>query len=310
MRLRQQSQLGVALITAILVMSLATITAVAMTVRKQVDFRRSENMLLHDQAYLYLLGAEDWAKQILLRDRNNNDYDSLKDDWATILPPMPVDGGSIGGHIEDLQGRFNLNNLANGDPESPDAQRFRKMLANINAPTELVNTIMDWIDADQELRFPGGAEDVQYLSGDHPYRTSNRLLESPTEILYVKGMTYEIYEQLEPAITALPESNLEINVNTAPATVLQSIIEDFTTADAEKFIEERTKEPFKKIEDFLQHPMIKGRKVVTTGIAVSSRYFLLKAQAKIGRTQSELQSILYRPDAKTIRAIVRSEGGI
>lgn len=307
-RLRAQSQLGVALITAILVMSLATITAVAMTVRKQVDFRRSENMLLHDQAYLYLLGAEDWAKQILLRDRNNNDYDSMKDDWATILPPMPVDGGSIGGHVEDLQGRFNLNNLANGDPESPDAQRFRKMLANINAPTELVNTIMDWIDPDQELRFPGGAEDVQYMSGNNPYRTSNRLLQSPTEILYVKGMTYDIYEQLEPAITALPETT-EININTASAIVLQSIIEDFTVTDAEKFIAERDKEPFKKIEDFLQHPMIKGRKVSTNGISVSSRYFLLKAQAKIGRAQAELQSILYRADQKTIRAVMRSQGG-
>ena len=50
---------GVALITAMMVMSLATITAVQMTSEQQIYFHRTENILLHEQAYLYLLSAED-----------------------------------------------------------------------------------------------------------------------------------------------------------------------------------------------------------------------------------------------------------
>lgn len=300
---------GIALLTAMLVLSLATITAVAMMARKQVDFRRSENMLRHEQAYLYLLGAEDWARHVLLRDRKDNNTDSYEDDWATILPPIPVEGGSIGGRIDDLQGRFNINNLASGDANSVDAQRFKKLLELSGASVNLVNTVMDWIDADQEPRFPEGAEDVDYLYGDAPYRAANTRLQSPTELLLVKGMTYEIYEKIEPAITVLPETT-EINVNTATALVYQSLIEDFTAADAQKLIEARNKEPFAKIEDFLSHELVKGKKVSTAGLSVSSRYFVVNALAEIGRAHSQMQSILNRADEKSIRVVLRSQGGL
>ncbi len=300
---------GVALITAMLVVSLATITAVAMMARKQVDFRRSENVLYHEQAYLYLLGAEDWAKQTLLRDRKNNDIDSYKDDWATILPPLPIEGGSIGGKIEDLQGRININNLASGDVNSVDYLRFKKLLELNDIPVGLVNTIADWLDADQDVRFPDGAEDVDYLYGDTPYRTGNRMMQSATELLLVKGLTYEIYEKIAPAIVALPD-HTDINVNTATEEVLQTLIEEFTAADAEKLIADRLKEPFVKIEDFLQHASVKGKKVTTNGLTVSSKYFLLTAEAEIGRVEATLESIIHRVDQNTLRVIARSQGGL
>ena len=300
---------GVALITAMLVLSIATITAVAMMARKHVDFRRSENALYSEQAYLYLLGAEDWAKQVLVRDRGKNLIDSYKDDWATILPPLPVDGGSIGGKIEDLQGRININNLAIGDVNSVDYLRFKQLLELNDAPPGLVNTIADWIDSDQEARFPDGAEDVDYLYGDTPYRTGNRMMQSVTEVLLVKGMTYEIYEKIAPAIVALPD-HTDININTAPAQVLQTIIEDFTAADAEKLIADRLKEPFDKIEDFLQHAAVKGKKLNTNGLTVSSQYFLLTANAEMGRINATLQSIIHRVDQNNLRVLVRSQGGL
>jgi len=303
----QLSSRGVALITAMLVVSIATITAVAMTARKQVDFRRSENVLYHEQAYLYLLGAEDWAKQVLARDRRDNEIDSYKDDWATILPPLPIEGGSIAGKIDDLQGRFNLNNLAQGDINS--VERFRKMLEINGASVNLVNAVMDWLDADQDTRFPEGAEDVDYLYGDAPHRAANRMMQSATELLLVKGMTYEIYEKLEPAITALPD-HTEVNVNTAPTLMLQTLIEDFAAADAEKLISDRLKTPFTKIEDFLQHPAVKGKKVNTNGLTVSSKYFLLTANAVIGRAHATLESIILRADQKTLRVLARSQGGL
>lgn len=57
-------QTGVALITAMLVVALASVAAVAMTSRQQLDIRRTGNILHADQAYLYALGGELWAKDL------------------------------------------------------------------------------------------------------------------------------------------------------------------------------------------------------------------------------------------------------
>ncbi|MBI3562649.1 MAG: type II secretion system minor pseudopilin GspK [Gammaproteobacteria bacterium] len=307
--MRYKPSQGIALITAILVVSLATIAATAMTTRNYVNFRRSENVLYHEQAYLYLLGAEDWARNVLMRDRNNNDTDSFKDDWATQLTKIPLEGGQISGKVEDLQGRFNLNTLANAQDGSVEFDRFRRMLVNAQASPDLLNAIVDWMDADQEVRVPGGAEDVDYLYGATPYRTANQFMQSPSELLLVKGMTNEIYKNLQPNVTALSQVT-DINVNTAPAGVLQCIVEDLSAEDAATLITERNKDPFKSVEEFLQHPLIKGKKLNTMGLTVSSKYFMLTATAEVGRIHATLQSIMYRIDAKSLRVIARSEGGL
>lgn len=84
---------GVALITVMLILALATILAVSMSSRQQLDIHRSANVFNFEQAYQYVLGAEMWAKQILKRDFENNKLDSANDDWATVLPPLPIEGG-------------------------------------------------------------------------------------------------------------------------------------------------------------------------------------------------------------------------
>ena len=95
---------GVALITALLIVALATITAVAITTRQQLDIHRTANIINGEQAYMYALGGEEWVKQILLDD--NNAIDSFQDNWAISMPALPITGGSIQGQVEDLQGRF------------------------------------------------------------------------------------------------------------------------------------------------------------------------------------------------------------
>ena len=47
-----ERQRGVALITALLVVALATVAAVAMATRQQLDIRRTGNLLHGEQAYL------------------------------------------------------------------------------------------------------------------------------------------------------------------------------------------------------------------------------------------------------------------
>jgi general secretion pathway protein K len=110
------SQRGVALIMAIIVVAIGTMIAVNLIWRGTLDLRRTESALAADQGLMYVQGAEAWAADILRQDLvDSPESDHLGEQWAIELPPLPVDGGTITGRLEDLQGRFNLNNLIGAD---------------------------------------------------------------------------------------------------------------------------------------------------------------------------------------------------
>lgn len=302
-------QKGVALLLAMLVMSLATMTAVTMTADQQLFFRRTENVLYHEQAYLYMLGAEDWGKQILARDFTDNKTDSMKDAWATILPPIPVEGGAIGGSIEDLQGRFNINNLA--DPSNTAAlAAFRELLSINNIPPDLENAVLDWLDPDQQVRFPDGAEDVDYLQGERAYRAANGLMGSASELLYIKGFDYNMYAALAPSLIALPVSGTAVNVNTASPMVLRMLVKGLSEQDATSLANDLATNPVSDIQDFLKNSLVLNKPVATNGIDVRSSYFMIHAFAHIGRAKAHLDSIIHRVSATDVKTLQRSEGGV
>ncbi len=126
---RYGHQQGVALITAMLVVAMATVTVVAMMSQQHRTIRRTGSMLYGDQAFELALGVEAWAKGVLAKDFKGNQFDGRSDLWTKPLPQTVVRGGEIAGRIEDLQGRFNLNNLVqNGKVESKSVERFQRLL--------------------------------------------------------------------------------------------------------------------------------------------------------------------------------------
>src|SRR5690606_21757212 len=107
-------QRGIALITALLVVAIATLLAVEMASRERLDIRRTQNLIAGDQAYDLALAAESWALDILRADlEEGNEWDGMQDNWAQPILLPPFEGAILNMRIEDLQGRFNLNNLAN-----------------------------------------------------------------------------------------------------------------------------------------------------------------------------------------------------
>jgi general secretion pathway protein K len=287
-------QRGVALVTALLVVSLATIAAVAMATRLQVDVRRTGNLLHGEQAYAYALAAESWAEVILRRDADDSKIDTLGEDWATALPPIAVEGGVVSGRIEDLQGRFNVNNLvgADGKPSAPDLEYFKRLLALLELEPGLAIALLDWIDADINATFPDGAEDDIYLLEDPPYRAANRPLVSTSELRLVKGYTPEIVALLEPYITALPEPTA-LNVNTATPVVLQALHADLAATDTEQIIEARGEDGFPELEAFLALDALAGLQL-DVKVGIKSDWFSVLTDVRIGRGQAQLDSRLQR----------------
>ncbi|MDH3905759.1 MAG: type II secretion system protein GspK, partial [Gammaproteobacteria bacterium] len=114
-------QRGVALITAILITALVSSVALSLAWDNALDMRRTMTLLYRDQAVHVAMGGESWVQSILRDDLSETDTDHLGEIWASELPGLPVQSdvvqGELFGSIEDLQGRFNVNNLIDQNGE-------------------------------------------------------------------------------------------------------------------------------------------------------------------------------------------------
>jgi general secretion pathway protein K len=302
-----QQQRGVAVLIAMLVVTIGTIIAVNLMYQSTLDLRRADAALAADQGMMYVQGAEAWAADILRQDLvDSPDSDNLGEVWATSLPPLPVDGGVIQGHLEDLQGRFNLNNLINnkGEADQIAVQQFERLLMLLNLDPALAGAVVDWLDPDTDQRFPNGGEDATYAEVDPPYRTANTMITSPSELMAVTGFTREIYSQLAPYVTALPRGT-KLNVNTAPDVVLASLSDNIDLATASSLVDERAGGAFANIDatfEGLVPPEVLKR------IDGVTEHFLLTATVTLGTNQLTMRSVLQRDRSGVTRAVFRSLG--
>ena len=307
MRGFHDSQRGVAVLTAMLVVTLGTLIAVNMMWRASLDQRRASAGLAADQGLAYLHGAEAWAGDILRQDMvESPQSDHLGEIWALELPPLPVDGGVISGRMEDLHGRFNLNNLVTpqGEVDPLSLAQFQRLLATLGLDPGIAGVVVDWLDADAEPNFPNGAEDDAYAAANPPYRTPNWPITSTSELSAMTGIEAEGYRALFPYVTALP-SGTTLNVNTASAPVLASLSDDIDLAQAATLVEQRGAAEFVDIQTLFANqlePDVLGR------INGTSRYFQLTATVVLGTYQFTLYSVLERHQSGIVGAVFRSLG--
>jgi general secretion pathway protein K len=300
-------QRGVAILTAMLVVALGTMIAVNLMWKASLDLRRTTSALAADQGLMYLQGAEAWAGDILRQDQVDSiESDHLGEIWAAELPPIPVDGGVISGRVEDLQGRFNINNLVTPQGEEDEIARrqFERLLEMLELDPSLAGVAVDWLDPDSETKFPFGAEDDVYSGFDPPYRASNTVITSPSELMAMSGFELESYRLLLPYVTALP-SGTTLNVNTASDVLLASLSDDIDLSRGAALIEERGGADFPDISASFQGDV---EPEVLQRIDGVSQYFLLTASVAIGTNQFTMYSVLQRDNSGIVRAIFRSLG--
>lgn len=303
----QSRQRGIALITVMLIVALATIAAVAMASRQQLDVYRISNLLHGDQAYTYALGVENWASSILRRDLKDNETDNLGEAWAENIPPLPVPGGQIKGYVEDLQGRFNLNSLVlDGKVSKPQLEQFQRLLKALEINEEIAVAVVDWMDVDIDPQPPNGAEDSVYLSEDPPYRAANMPFSSISELYLIQGFDNKVVSSLLPHIAVLPK-NSKININTAGATVLRSLLKDLTESDGQRLVDDRGEDGYKSVEDFLQHEVMAGGEIDPNQLTVASEYFLIHADVEVGQARSRLYSLVERVKGRPVVTLARTQ---
>ena len=314
-----RTQRGVALITAVLIVALATIIAVNVSFSGYLDQRRSGTMFALDQGFEIATGAEAWAADILQKDKTSGSKtDDFTEQWATPIPPIPVEGGDIAGQLEDMQGRFNLNSLVKSVDgtlqEDPKArERFERLLEILELEPKWAKIIVDWIDTDIQPSFPDGAEDNIYTAQTPPYRTPNMPITRSSELLAIAGFGLERYRKLEPFVTALPQ-DATINLCTASPELLDALLagqRQFTLA-RDNVTNTRKQRCFPTLQDFEQSLTGSQQKAELVGgkvIGETSSYFRANIWVTIGTTQLTLYSLLYRANGTNlVRPILRSFG--
>lgn len=233
---RKRKQNGVAILTALLVVALGTITVVAITKRQQLDIHREQNEAIIQNARSFANSGERFAAALLFLDHEaglREKTDSLDDDWAQTIPPIAIDDMMLQGCIVDMQGRFNLNNIidAEGNPVEEQVATLKRLLGEVNIDVVKADAIIDWLDKDFNATIPEGAEDDYYTGLVPAYRATNGPMTSVSELKLVKGFSPSVEEEKEdyglllPHIAALPTvaGPTPVNVNTATPEVISSL---------------------------------------------------------------------------------------
>ena len=122
-------------------------------------------------------------------------------------------------HIEilDESGKIDLN--------TADDQLLQSLFVSVGvdavAAESLSAAIQDWRDGD-DIPLPNGAEVDAYKSSGLSYGPRNAPFQTDTEVQQVMGMSYELYQRIEPAIT-IYSGGAQPNPAYAPIEVLRAL---------------------------------------------------------------------------------------
>jgi len=308
--MRRGSQRGVALITAVLMVALATMLAVEVGFRGFMDQRRVSTILALDQSFEIALGAEAWAADFLKQDLKDSQTDHLGEIWARPLPPLPIEGGTVEGRLEDLQGRFNVNNLVKPDgTTSPEAvKQFERILTALEIEPAWASAVADWLDADAQPNFPDGAEDSVYTSQAPPHLAANMPVTRVSELMVLPGFGAERYARVRPYLAALPVGT-QLNVCTAPGIVLDALSEGSREfgLNPQDLANRRKDACFPTLDDLRGALGDAPFNELKNSLTESSSYFRATVWVTIGTTQFTLYSLLARGPAG-VRPALRSFG--
>ena len=341
-------QSGVVLVIVVLAVALMATLMALMVEDQHLFVRQVANQRVAEQGVQYANGMNAWAARVLTDDSNPT-VDYLGEDWALFGRPEPeededgsfslgssnqdeeedepivnfgIDG--VTGAIEDLQGRYNLNNLANPDQQFLSSQR--RILQNLLGQLEigesadrnqLVENLIDWVDENDTSRSVG-LESGDYQSRDLPYQASDQKLSSLGELRFIDGFTQEVINAIEPHVTVLPVDNARININTTTTQVLASLsntpVADTGSVDA--FLAARIDENFlgfqaaqiRQAEEAIIAVSPVPQQPIQNMMQVTSQFFEIQSRVELGESVYCLQSLILRGGATAVASTLPTPG--
>jgi general secretion pathway protein K len=275
---------GVALITVLFVVAVATLLGSQLFRATRDNLERTQWLVTDAQAYQYALGGEQMARQLLFLE-----WERLRENGLN-LSPRPFTrvyephAGRILIDLVDNQGLVNLNNAA-GNKLS--RQLLDNFLTNVLALPDAGPRLADWVDGDQQPR-PGGAEDYDYLDREPPYRAADQRLAHASEMLAVVDMEPEAYAAILPHLTAIPQST-PLNINSAPPELIGILVPGISSAQFDA-ARSRRENGFTTIQQFLRSDTVAGLGIEPAAVTVNSSYYEARTLATFAGRALRLHS--------------------
>lgn len=268
---------GFILVNALLLVGALAAAAMVLLLRAGMSVERQAAWQLTAQAEAYLDAVEALAMARLDADPPGGP-DHPGEAWAKPLQGAELDRGEVSGRLDDLQGRFNVNWLA--VPEDIQAQEaFDRLLIGRGLPSTLGTGIRGFLA-------PGGPLDLSgYTAGTPATLPRGGPVRDTRQLLAIPGLTPALLARLDPLIAALP-SDTRLNVNTAPAEILDAWLPAVDASVAQALVASRARTPFGSVDEFLAalSPALAAT-VDDTRLDIASGWFQLTAQARLeGRT--------------------------
>jgi len=304
---RPKRQRGVAVITALLLTTLAITIVASLFWQQQVEVRSMENQRLNLQTRWILRGALDWSSVVLRQDAiDHRDHTALTHVWATPLAETRLDqyierervqgenfNASLSGQVYDATARYNLSNLANGGIRSPvETEVLARLLTNLRLEARLARPIADFVAAGQPL-----ALDLDDMTGGaRTPRTGNPMsILRVDDLLAVQGVKPETVEALRPFVIVLPSDDTTVNVNTAPAEVLAAVLPGCSLAQANALVEQRKRSPWNDLAFFKSELQCEATQPQGEAkINITSNYFLVQSRIRLDRAALDAESLVER----------------
>jgi general secretion pathway protein K len=298
-QISRQRQQGVAIITALLLTSLAIAIVTSLFWHQQVQVRAIENQRLQLQKQWIVRGALDWARLILQEDGKFSMVDDLSEPWAVPLADTRLDTyvasnstGSdvastvLSGVIHDAQSRLNLTTLAShGVINSVEVTAFEKLLNALQQDSSLAQVTAQQIALTQlhDTAPPGASRPIRFIQID--------------DLLAVPGYTPAVIAALRDYVIFLPRST-PININTASLDVIAARIPQISRADASMLVAQRRSKSFRNVTE-LASLLPNLPSVDPSLLSVTTRFFLVNGHITIQHASLQVQGLVERTGAAT-----------
>ena len=323
-------QRGVAVVTALLLTTLAVTIVASLFWEQQVQVRSIENQRLQLQKQWILRGALDWARLILRENARLSPTDTLDQPWAVPLLETRLDqyvennradteasNATLSGQMVDAQSLYNLNNLAaNGVIVPKEVKVFARLLGALRLNPALAQDAALMIASSTVKKIVSGSPApadpaVDPTTGLPRVAAAPEAAEPPPaaavidtstpplmamtqveDLLAVPGFTPEAVEKLRNLVIFLPQAGTKININTAPVEILAAAIENSSLSDAAVIVATRTTASFRESDIALRLPGIPT--IGSSNLGVASDYFLVNGNVKLDRAALQIQALIKR----------------
>lgn len=299
---------------------------------QQFVIARTNQTISYSQSTQYVYAVENWAIGQLQRIVQIPQEQQKDIQWPLIYDASTIPGGTISGHIYDLQGMVNLNNLllpnstqsfsnfliqvapdmnqAKADAISQSLRNYLLKNSNSSKPSTTLNRTQTLAQKQLEQINARDNDDQTAPTTDSTTNsiTTDRVM---TEARLLPPMTAEFFRSIVPYITLLPAIT-SININTASAQVITSTGSNVTLDEAKKIIETRTQlGGFASLDQLPNRDENNANSGFSSRFTLQSEYFLVEADVQINQQRLLSYSILQVTPGTgkiTVKLIKRTRG--